>query len=1154
MNSTHSGNWSPDPGPQTEALQRREKEILLGGSRGGAKGLPLRFPVLTPFGWKRMGDVKVGDDLCNPDGSVSKCIGVYPLGLRDIYNYTFDDGTVVPVTYDHIWLAHRANKTVKHGGHKVTGDERAKLWTTEQMYSNQNPKKRWLIPVTKPVKFTIAQQNLKCPVDAYLLGVILGDGCASRRNGVRFCGIDPEIADKIRNKYPDGISEYKYPGRSVVNYNFKPLTGVKKYLERWGLIGKKSYEKFIPEQYLYAPEETRWELLRGLMDTDGTADADGGLSFTSTSLELIKGIRHLIQSLGGTVTQRERIPTYSYKGEKLKGMLAYHLYIKFRDPSLVFSLKRKLDRVKPPQFLNRTIVSIIKQDLQEESVCIKVNNPNGLFIVGGFVVTHNTETTIAWLGEPEYIAHPDYRSLILRQNADDLKDFMFRCERFYGSDVATFTKQPPEIRWKAGGVTRCGHWADKDTISKYLGHEYWKIVIEELTQSVGTKNDYDLIMGSCRCSEPGFIAQMMATTNPGGKGHCVRQGEILTDHGWIDIKDARIGDMVASMDDAGKLFFEPVEQVHQSMYSGILKSFNSITMNIEATPEHKIWRRTETKTAKGRTYHDPSSIELSKLSRQTKVVRSSTGWNGTRIDKFILPYVKCRKPKLKQPTELSGDDYCDFMGWYLSEGFVLNRKGKKKDRMFGICQSKPEGVKIIRALLDRCGFEYNYDGDQFKIYSVQWHEYLKQFGKCYVKYVPSIIKNATMDQLNIFLISAILGDGHKKLYFTTSKVLADDMQEIGLKLGLAPAIRSRHRAPSAGVKTRQRCYEITFRLGRDGWLEKKDIKDIEYTGPVYCIGVSNHRFWLRQNGRVFLSGNSWVKDYFVNTCLNKPYKDPATGYTRIFIPSTVDDNPHADPAYVKWLEGLPEPLRSAWRYGSWEQYEGQFFTDFGPHLKVDPFPLSEPQANGSLYGSLDVGTTHDTSFGLWWISPESKIWRLFSYDENGGNHAMHAKAIFDKIEAFPCTHGLFPEIIWYDPSAHTKVKLNDQMTRSIIDEYTDIFRAAGKHTQFMQANNDRRAGCTLMKMVIKGRYGTPEVGYFGGGFNKSLEDGMAAAIADKNDPEVYKKMTGDDEADQTRYGILGCLSVMSTKKQGSTTVREAAKVNRRLAEQMYEDL
>lgn len=98
-------------------------------------------------------------------------------------------------------------------------------------------------------------------------------------------------------------------------------------------------------------------------------------------------------------------------------------------------------------------------------------------------------------------------------------------------------------------------------------------------------------------------------------------------------------------------------------------------------------------------------------------------------------------------------------------------------------------------------------------------------------------------------------------------------------------------------------------------------------------------------------GHAWVKKRFIDGHKpNKPFKDSISGRLRMFIPATVDDNPtlvERDPDYVAYLESLPEPLRSAWRYGDWESFaEGQFFTEFSPQIHV----LRNDQAKALGYG------------------------------------------------------------------------------------------------------------------------------------------------------------------------------------------------------------
>ncbi len=75
-------------------------------------------------------------------------------------------------------------------------------------------------------------------------------------------------------------------------------------------------------------------------------------------------------------------------------------------------------------------------------------------------------------------------------------------------------------------------------------------------------------------------------------------------------------------------------------------------------------------------------------------------------------------------------------------------------------------------------------------------------------------------------------------------------------------------------------------------------------------------------------GHVWAKKRFVDVAENKTFTDDL-GNTRIFIPSTMDDNPilmEKDPAYVRRIEAMTdEKKRRAWRYGDWSVFEGQFF-------------------------------------------------------------------------------------------------------------------------------------------------------------------------------------------------------------------------------------
>jgi phage terminase large subunit len=99
-------------------------------------------------------------------------------------------------------------------------------------------------------------------------------------------------------------------------------------------------------------------------------------------------------------------------------------------------------------------------------------------------------------------------------------------------------------------------------------------------------------------------------------------------------------------------------------------------------------------------------------------------------------------------------------------------------------------------------------------------------------------------------------------------------------------------------------------------------------------------------------GHEWVKRLFIDKIYTED-EDPAD-YT--FIQAKATDNyalKEADPGYLKWLDGLPEGLREAWRDGSWDIFAGQYFSEFSKPIHViEPFVIP---AHWKRYVSMDYG-------------------------------------------------------------------------------------------------------------------------------------------------------------------------------------------------------
>lgn len=493
--------WEPQPGPQMALVTCPVFEVFFGGARFGGKCLPLDEPVLTPFGWRPMGDIRVGDQVSNPDGSTSRVIALYRPGRSKLYRLTFSDGASVRCDGGHIWAG-------RFQGHRIKRDLGGlKLFTTDQLIAKLErcPGSRFHIPLTNPVSFQrprITKHGDSRPLDPYILGVLLGDGSLTQKGSVRYATADPEIDAEMARfgtvRVDDG------PNRRLID-----CQSIKDGIEKLGLWGKGSLEKFIPDAYLWASVEDRFALVQGLMDTDGSADDNGRCHFYSSSRRLIADMQHLLWSLGYRAKLKEK-PTPC--------AMSYQLHIQGPDKDRLFRLPRKASRAAvggSAAMSQRRLVSI-EECGEGEVACFQVDNPNSLFITKDFIVTHNTEASLG-----DWIAHSaQYGELaigvFIRRKAKDLHEVIQRAKQLFFPLGAKWNGTDKEFTMPGGARLKFSYCERDDDAEQYQGGSFTRIYIEEAGQfpSIGPINK---IRGACR-SGAGVPCGMRLTGNPGGPG------------------------------------------------------------------------------------------------------------------------------------------------------------------------------------------------------------------------------------------------------------------------------------------------------------------------------------------------------------------------------------------------------------------------------------------------------------------------------------------------------------------------------------------------------------------------------------------------------------------------------------------------------------
>jgi len=112
---------------------------------------------------------------------------------------------------------------------------------------------------------------------------------------------------------------------------------------------------------------------------------------------------------------------------------------------------------------------------------------------------------------------PNARSLVIRKYSEDLKDWIDRAEAIYSHFGAKKVGQVAEFHFPSGYKIITGHLKDANSYTKYQGHEYQRILIEELPQ-IPAEESYLKLISSCRSTLAGVKPMVFCTGNPGNVG------------------------------------------------------------------------------------------------------------------------------------------------------------------------------------------------------------------------------------------------------------------------------------------------------------------------------------------------------------------------------------------------------------------------------------------------------------------------------------------------------------------------------------------------------------------------------------------------------------------------------------------------------------
>lgn len=484
------------------------------------KAHPYDANIFTPEGWKKWGNLQIGDCVYGDDGFPTKIINIPFDNICPIYRITLRDGRQVEASNEHLWKVRNINKN-RHNTY---------IMTTKDMltqYKSSEGMCRLFIPKHEGIELSYKD----IPIDAYTLGLLLGDGCF-RHKSCYYTQLEEDMQEEAPF-IPYSIIKWKtqYGWRICIEEYSKKIKNL-------GLYGIKSENKFIPEQYLYNSKEVRLNLLKGLMDTDGWATKGRAPAISISSKQLAQNILQLARSLGYNCNCIIKKAGYKKDGIYKEGHPAYVVTI--YGGKELFNLPRKQRAVSYNLNTSRkqwTSITKIEYLGNKKAKCITVDNASHCYLIEDFIVTHNSYTLSSimthnlLLGESEE-SKKRVTTVLTAYQKEYLKDdkdgtlSKFRPSLAFIQTNTPFPRlmlkdSPNEMSWQMGYKDEYGRpqgsfntvlgVSAKDDSGKLRGKRGW-ILYEEMGQFKNLLALYDVTRKSVEDGDYTFAIQYLVGT------------------------------------------------------------------------------------------------------------------------------------------------------------------------------------------------------------------------------------------------------------------------------------------------------------------------------------------------------------------------------------------------------------------------------------------------------------------------------------------------------------------------------------------------------------------------------------------------------------------------------------------------------------------
>ena len=404
---------------------------------------------------------------------------------------------------------------------------------------------------------------------------------------------------------------------------------------------------------------------------------------------------------------------------------------------------------------------------------------------------------------------------------------------------------------------------------KWISRSEYLSELLKWTQTKITVKGYDpqwfAVARTARVSPNGQVAE-------GLQGfHCASaDSEILTKQGWKFFYQLQDDDKVLSLDpDTGIADYYRLTKIMEYDHLGGMYTVVHQNLDFCFTSKHKMLYKVRSHGKLSPWKKD----EIENITYRHWYVNNTFKWKGESFQNFDIP-IYTSKQKVFMPKKVDAATWFYFLGFYLAEGWC------NTEYSVCLCQKDDYIIKFIKQLANLLDFssitypDIKDRTDVVSINSMQLNAHLRKFGTSLLnKCVPQYVKNASSDLIRHFLDGYLSGDGYinkkgTKIYYTSSKQLADDLQELIFKVSGRAFVKiytpeENQKTPGYVngqlVQTKHNRYRVAEYVDNQAYLmiRKEDLLEVSYNGKVYCVDVEPyHTIFTRRNGFCMWSGNS----------------------------------------------------------------------------------------------------------------------------------------------------------------------------------------------------------------------------------------------------------------------------------------------------------